>query len=139
MSNNSLEYILFDSRWSAEFTRFLDAIKIPWQQRKDGDSDLIAIPDDLDDATDAQIEAEYERILAAHEAEDVAQDMDVDDLRRVGIQYQDRDGATRQARVDSDTVNRIMSVLSLDELQAFVQSLADEIESGGDKRLCEMD
>ncbi|MGB1111393.1 MAG: hypothetical protein ACPG4N_13615 [Gammaproteobacteria bacterium] len=133
MHENTLEYILFDPAWATRFTAFLDEQGIPWSERRDGDAVSIYVPDDLDDAQDELIEAEYERLMDAHEAEDTS----VDDMNRVGVQYHDADGELRQARVDMVLVNKVMSTLTLDELQDFVQQVADEVQAGGDKKLCQ--
>lgn len=133
MHDQTLEYILFDQRWADEFLQFLNQHQIPATQKAEGDGISIFVPDDLSDELDTLLEAEYDRIMAAHEAEDTG----VDNMNRVGIQYQNAAGETCQARIDMDFINRLMEVISIEELQSFVQQLADEIEAGGKKRLCE--
>lgn len=133
MESDSIEYVLFDTQWAKQFTNFLSNANIDYSQKTETDCVIISIADDLDEALDDLIETEYDRIMAAHEAEDTQ----VDEMNRVGIQYRNQANETRQVRADMAFVNRLLTVVSLDELQIFVQEVATEVEAGGDKRICE--
>lgn len=133
MQSNTLEFILFDDSATAAFQDYLQTLSIRSQRSEIDDGIVIAIPDDLDDATDARIEREYDRLLEAQ----LFAENDDNEFNRVAIQYADRDGNTRQVRMDMAVINRLLQVLNLDELQAFVQQVANEVEAGGAARLCE--
>lgn len=133
MNTNRLEYVLFDIQWVKRFIDFLQTLNIEYHQTAQGDHFIVSIPDDLDEEVDERVEAEYQKLLDAHETEDT----EIDEMNRVGIQYRNLANETCQVRADMTIVNRLLSVVTLDELQQFVQEVASEVEQGGKKRICE--
>ncbi|WP_290677732.1 hypothetical protein [Halothiobacillus sp. 15-55-196] len=87
----------------------------------------VAIPDDIDDNLLDQIEAWYEEETSRNEAAARALEDD-GDIVSAGIWVQLEDGGSSLARVDPSIMNRILTVLTPDELGHFVSVIADAVE-----------
>ena len=54
-----------------------------------------------------------------------------------GIYLQLMDGRQTVAQVDPDTVNRILSVLNMDEFNAFLETIVRSVEQPDDSPVCQ--
>lgn len=86
----------------------------------------VSIPDDIDEALIDQIETWYEEETSRNEA--AARALDDSDIVSAGIWVQLEDGGSSLARVDPDIMNRLLTVLTPDELAQFVSVIADAVE-----------
>ncbi len=116
-------------RGEAFITR-LQGLGLPVTTRSDPINEAVttvAIPDTIDDALYDQIEAWYEAETMQNEAKARAMEVS-DDVVSAGIWVQLADGGSSLARVDAHIMAKILSVLSPDELGAFVAVIADAVE-----------
>ena len=87
----------------------------------------VGIPDDIDEDLLDQIEEWYEDETSRNEAAARALEDD-GDIVSAGIWVQLENGGSSLARVDPDIMNRILTVLTPDELGHFVSVIADAVE-----------
>lgn len=114
----------------ANFVEQLKSLGIKAESRPDPINDAVtnvAIPDDIDEDLLPQIEAWYEDETSRNEAAARALE-DENDIVSAGIWVQLEDGGSSLARVDPDIMNRILTVLTPDELGEFVSVIADAVE-----------
>ncbi|MGB0721453.1 MAG: hypothetical protein ACPGU7_03555 [Gammaproteobacteria bacterium] len=128
------DYVFFSPSLRDEFIAFVTREGIEYRTSGDEEELLVQVPEDLDDALCERIEAEYDRLFAAQS--ELTAGEEPDDIHRVGVQFTASDGAVRQARLDPELVNRLRTVMSYEELQTMVQSVADAVEDGGPRPLC---
>ncbi|MCB1864492.1 MAG: hypothetical protein KDG50_03615 [Chromatiales bacterium] len=133
-----LAFPFFSGSFATRFRDWLGARGIDAELRElDGVCEVL-IDEDTDAGQIDEIEREYDALLDEQAAAINAEDSDGPAaISRVGVQYSRADGSIGQVRLPAETVNRIMRELSVSELQALVQTIADEIERGGDATLCE--
>ncbi|MET0067709.1 MAG: hypothetical protein ABW076_15300 [Candidatus Thiodiazotropha sp.] len=131
-----LEYVFFHETPWQSFVEFAKRQGLsPETSAEDGEW-MVMLPEDLDEALDELIEAEYERCLEMNEHL-VAQEEGIDHVHRAGINVTLRDGRVVQAGVDPALVNRILNVISIEELGELVNAVADAVENPNDRPLCQ--
>lgn len=131
-----LEYILFDEQTLERFVAWLEQRAIPCERREDGMGLLVAIPDDLDDETTEAVEACYEQLLADSEALLDAAGMGPE-KHAAALTIRLGDGRTIQAPVPPALLNKVLSAISVHELNQLVEAIVDSIENPDDRPFCQ--
>ena len=139
MSDQStLDYIFFHSRPYQLFKQYLLSKQVkPLKEeldQTDVEGWLISIPDQLSDELSAEIEAYYDEMMVLSESL-VAADED-DTMHNVGLAVSLQDGRSVLARVEPDVLNRILTVVSHQELGQLVDAIADAVENPDQRPLC---
>ncbi len=131
-----LDYLFFSESLCQRFEDSLKSHQQPYQRQQDDetitiqlDEDLLDedLCDELDDFYD-QLFDEQAEITAAEESEDV---------NLVAVQYTDANGDVGVVTLEPDLVNRLNQVLSLEELQSLVQTVAEAVESNDRRSMCQ--
>jgi len=131
-----LEYILFDQQSLDRFLAWLAQHAIPCEQRRDEMGLLVAIPDDLDDETTAAVEACYEKLLA--DSEDLLAEAGLGpEKHAAALTIRLGDGRTVHAGVPPALLNRVLSAISVQELNQLVEAIVDSIENPDDRPFCQ--
>jgi len=131
-----LEYILFHEQSLNRFLEWLEQHAIPCEQRRDEMGLLVAIPDNLDDETTAAIEACYEKLLADSEAL-LAEAGQGPEKHAAALTIQLGDGRTVQAPVPPALLNKVLSAISVHELNQLIEAIVDSIENPDDRPFCQ--
>jgi hypothetical protein len=131
-----LEYILFDEQSLDRFLAWLEQRAIPREQRRDEMGLLVAIPDDLDDETTAAVEAYYEKLLADTETL-LAEAGQGPEKHAAALTIRLGDGRTVQAGVPPALLNRVLSAISVEELNQLVEAIVVSIENPDDRPFCQ--
>ena len=131
-----LEYILFDEQSLKRFLAWLEQHAIPCEQRSDDMGLLVAIPDDLDDETTAAVETCYEKLLADSEALLAEAGMGPE-KHAAALTIRLGDGRTVHAGVPPALLNRVLSAISVQELNQLVEAIVDSIENPDDRPFCQ--
>ncbi|MEJ2612906.1 MAG: hypothetical protein P8179_23305 [Candidatus Thiodiazotropha sp.] len=97
---------------------------------------VASVPDDLDDELDEKIETRYEQLLEMNESL-VAEQEGENHIHTAGINVTLSDGRVVQASIDPSLVNRLLGVLSADELGVLVSAIADAVENPDQRPLCQ--
>lgn len=131
-----LEYIFFESRFRDLFTQWLDQNAIPYETAGDEDELLVLIDEDIADEIEEKIEEEYDRLLDLQAESADEQDAEDDSIHVVGVQYSTSEGDVRQVRLTPYLANQITQCMTHEELQAFIQTIADQVLHPDDRPLC---
>jgi hypothetical protein len=131
-----LEYIFFDQRLSQGFIDYLQELGLEVEGALQDDGWLVYVPENLDEETDEKIEARYEELLEMNEYL-VAEREGEEHVHTAGINVTLNDGRVVQAAVDPKLVNRLLDVISTEELGILVSAIAQAVESGDERSLCQ--
>ena len=133
-----LEYIFFDRRPWQRFIDFLIGLGLEPQAAEEQQGYLVRLPEETDDALMEEIEQCYDEMLDLnerlyHQQQGAAQ------VHRAGISVNLSDGRSVQAAVDPALLNRVLEVLSADELGQLVSAVVDAVESPDERPFCQRD
>jgi len=132
-----IEYIFFHTQPCDLFCAFLTQHKIAFESNKD-ETDveglLIAIADDLDDAISDEIETYYDELMEMDEALLVESPDDVID--QAGLAVTLNNGESVFASINPDVLNRMLTVVSRDEIALFIDAIVNAVEIPDDRPLC---
>ena len=134
-----LEYIFFHSEPCNRFKKFLHdkgvALLKEGIDETDVEAQLVFIADDLADDLSDEIENFYDEMMELNESL-VMQEAGADEMCSVGLAVSLTDGRSVLASVDPDVLNRVLTVISHDELGRLVDAIADAVESPDERPLC---
>ncbi|MCG8487860.1 MAG: hypothetical protein MI756_10375 [Chromatiales bacterium] len=131
-----LEYVFFDQRPWQDFIDYLKHLGVTLETARDDEEWLVYVPEELDDETDEKIEARYETLLEMNERL-IADQQGSAHVDRAGINVRLMDGRVVQAEVDPQLINRLLQVVSVEELGEFVSAVAQAVEQGDERPLCQ--
>lgn len=134
-----LEYIFFHEEPLSRFKAFLASHEIPILKQDLDETDITAttvfLQDDLDDEVETKIEDFYDEMMSLNEKL-IAEQNQSDEKQQVGLAVSLKDGRSVFASVNPDVLNRILTVISHDELGELVDVIADAVENPDDRPLC---
>ena len=121
-----LEYIFFHSKPYQQFKRFLRSKNVEPLKEAIDETDIqgfvVYIQDNLDDALSDEIEAYYDEMMDMNETL-VAADDESGEMNNVGLTVSLKDGRSVLASVEPDVLNRILTVVSHQELGELVEDV----------------
>ncbi len=130
-----LEYIFFDRRPWLRFEQFLRDLGLDPKLVSEDQGLLVQIPEETDDELMDRIEAFYDEMLEMNEALFAEQEGDAH-VHTAGISVHLSDGRIVQAPVDPLLLNRILEVVSTEELGQLVNAIADAVENPDERSFC---
>lgn len=134
-----LEYIFFHRQPYLQFMQFLHSRHVePLKEgvdQTDVEGFVVYLSDQLDDALSEEIEAYYDEMMDMSEALVAAEDESAE-MNNVGLAVTLMDGRSVLASVDPEVLNRVLTVISHQELGDLVDAIADAIEKPDDRPLC---
>lgn len=134
-----LEYIFFHKKPYEEFLQFLSSKQVkPLKEAVDTtdvDGLIVFIQDNLDETLSDEIEAFYDDMMDLNETL-VAEQDDSLEMNNVGLAVTLADGRSVLATVDPEVLNRILSVISHQQLGEMVDAIADAVENPDERPLC---
>lgn len=130
-----LEFVFFDDRPRRGFVEFLAQRQVPYVLETAEDSLLVAIPEDVDDALMAAVEARYDEMMTLDQSlfETASDDPG---HQAAGVVLNLATGEARYARVDPVLLGKIMAVLTPEELGDLVNAIVDAVENPDLRPLC---
>ncbi|MEJ2620865.1 MAG: hypothetical protein P8163_11520 [Candidatus Thiodiazotropha sp.] len=131
-----LEYIFFDQRPWQDFIDYVTRLGVPVESAQDDEEWLVYLPEELDDEIDEMVEARYEILLEMNERL-IAEQQGEAHVETAGINVKLMDGRVVQAEVDPRLINRLLQVVSIEELGEFVSAIAQAVERGDERSLCQ--
>ena len=129
------EYALFNKEPVELFTAFLRARGIDPEISRDDKSYTIAIPADLGDDLEDEIEDKYGELLMLNRDIFMAENEDESLVASIGVKR--RDGNLSQAFVDPDVLGKILGVVTADEFDEVVASVVMAVEDPDDRSFCD--
>ncbi|MES9844934.1 MAG: hypothetical protein ABW131_09845 [Candidatus Sedimenticola sp. 6PFRAG5] len=130
-----LEYIFFDERPWNRFTEFLQQKGLSPQAEHEEQGYMVRLPEDTDDELMDDIEDFYDEMLDMNQALFTEEEGE-DHRHSAGVTVNLSDGRTVQAAVDPGLLNRILEVVSTEELGLLVNAIADAVENPDDRSIC---
>ena len=134
-----LEYIFFHPQSCERFKQFLQQNGVAMLKEGVDQTDVegltVYISDDLDEEISEKIENFYDEMMELDESL-VIEDDDSDEYSQVGLAVTLNDGRSVMASVDPDVLNRVLTVITHDELGKLVDVIADAVENPDQRPLC---
>ncbi len=133
-----IEYIFFHQKPFDLFCRFLRQENIVFNKSKeetDVEGWLVALPDDLDVSLSGRIECLYDELLGMDESlviEDPENTID-----QAGLAVCLKSGVSVFASVDPDVLNRMLTVVTRDEVAEFIDAVVSAVETPDQSPLCQ--
>ena len=135
----TLEYIFFHPEPYRRFKQFLQDKQVPLLAEGTDHTNVeglvLRIADNLDDALQEAIENYYDAMLALNETM-VTGSLDEDAIHQVGLAVSLQDGRSVLASVQPDVLNRVLTVLSQQELGSLVDAIVAAVENPDERPLC---
>lgn len=137
-----LEYVYFDWDLAQRFKAYCESLGLVVileyeQTHSDEASYLIKLSDALPDAMVEQIEAQYCEWLFGEQAALLEGNNAKGALADAcGVQVQLQSGAFTTVAIHPEIMNKILSVLTVDELQRFLSQIAEDIENPKSGPIC---
>ena len=137
--NGIIEYLFFTSHAAEQFKQQLQNYAIDWQEEQESVQGAIVfkVSEDIDpsiwDALDQvfdDLSAEDQRFTEQGLEDETA-------ASAVGLYLQLANGQQTVAKVDPEMVNRILSVLSVQELNQFLEVIVASVEQPDDSAICQ--
>lgn len=139
MANDVIEYLFFTRAMADEFATVLQQHKLDYEELNESVQEAIVfqLDESIDQALWDELDELYDQLSAQDQA--LLEDGTEDEGARstAGIYLQLMDGRQTVAQVDPDTVNRILSVLNMDEFNAFLETIVRSIEQPDDSPVCQ--
>lgn len=134
-----LEYIFFHEKPRQQFKAFLHSRNIDIVKeavdKTDVDGLTVFISDDLDDELSAEIESFYDDMMVMTE-ELIKVQNDTHEMNNAGLAVTLADGRSVLASVDVDVVNKVLSVVTHQQLGELVDSIVEAVENPDQRPLC---
>ncbi len=134
-----LEYIFFHEQPYHQFKQFLQSrnVKVLKEgvDQTDVEGLVVFIEDSLDEDLSDDIEAFYDEMMELNEVL-VAAEQDNVKMSQVGLAVSLLDGRSVLASVDPDVLNRVLSVISHQELGQLVDNIVEAVENPDERPLC---
>ena len=131
-----LEYIFFDERPWRSFIDYLESLGLEPHMTIADDGWLVALPEDLDEKLDEEIEAYYDRMLTLNESL-VAESEGESHVHTAGVTLTLGDGRVVQAVVNPKLMQRLLTVISPQELGELVDAIVDAVENPDKRPFCQ--
>lgn len=130
-----LEYVFFDEVPCKKFVVFLNQKGIEHQPPAGDEVMLVAIPEDLDESVITEVESYYDEMMELG-SEILSNRTDDGQVNTAGLTVTLNDGRISYAVLDPAIVNKMLEVLSLDEMNTLVNAIADAVENPNDTPIC---
>lgn len=134
-----LEYVFFHQQPFDEFLLFLESMQVePLKhgvEHSDVEGLIVYLQDDLDDELSDRIERYYDEMMRLNE-QLVAGEEAKEDSSQVGVAVSVADGRSVLASVEPEILNRILTVISHQQLGELVDAIVDAVENPDDRPLC---
>jgi len=130
-----LEYIFFHDQPRQKIISYLVNHDIPYNKQNDTMGMIIAVPEDMGDDIEDDIEAYYDKLMEDAE-ELLIEDGEVAEKDVAAITISLQSGETIYASVDPKVLNRMLSVITTQELNDLVNSIVSSVENPDDRPFC---
>lgn len=133
-----LEYLFFNQRFCDEFTAFLTTNNIPFEIENEAvqNSLNVKVPDFTDDTLWNEVDDIYDD-LSEKDTQLLQESFeDESNVSTAGIYIQLANEQQTIAKVDPDIMNRILSAISMDEFNQFVEVIVESVENPDDSPIC---
>ena len=134
LGNNMLDYICFDEQFTKSFTEFLQQNDVDYHLKDDEMGTVVSVPDDLDDDLDDLVDEQFEVFEREYEArlkQELASEKNV-----TAISVNLSSGDTCYVPVSEEMMQRLLSVLSPQEIGDLVDAIVSVVEKPDTRFIC---
>ncbi|TXH71197.1 MAG: hypothetical protein E6Q83_03070 [Thiothrix sp.] len=134
-----LEYLFFTREIADQFAEQLAARSVDYQEVIEAVQEAIVfkIPESVGQQVWDELDDLYDELSLADQALLESEVEDESAQAAAGIYLQLANGKQTIAQVNPDLVNRILSVLSLEEFNQFLDTLVKSVEQPDDSAICQ--
>ena len=134
-----LEYVFFEQEPRERFQRFLDEQGLAWTQEKRDPETLVVIDDEsIDDERADRIEAVYDELFAMEQAlYEASIPQSAEHYAGTGVVVNLKDGRSVYANLPAELLNRVLSVVSPQELGTIVDAIVSAVEDPDERTFCQ--
>ena len=137
-----IEYLFFNSEISQQFIVILEQKGVAWEEKKEDVQEAICInvSEDIADALWDELDTIYDDLsdkdqLLLETA--LADDEGDDQLNVAGIYIQLKDGSQTIAKINPEVMNRMLSVIDMEEFNDFIEAIVSSVEKPDDRAICQ--
>ena len=134
-----LEYLFFTREIAEKFIVFLNKKSLEWEEFVDPmlDSIVIKTSEDIDDDLWDELD-DYHELLGPEDQKLIEETMEDTDTETnsAGIYIQLAGDKQTVAQVNPYVMNRMLSVISMDEFNTFVETIVSSVENPDDSPIC---
>lgn len=130
-----LEYIFFHDGPRRQFLQYLESLDIPHVEQNDTMGMIVAVPEDMGEDIEDKIETNYDELMENAE-ELLIEDGEGAEKDVAAITISLQSGETIYASVDPKVLNRILGVITTQELNTLVNSIVSSVENPDDRPFC---
>ncbi len=137
--NEGLEYLFFTRQMADTFGEYLRVKGLVYTETIEPmqGAMVLTIAEGVEDELWDELDDYHDALSEADQALLAAEDTDADgEHSAAGIYLQLLDGRQTIAQVDPDIMSRILGVLSMDELNNFVDTIVRSVEIPDDSAIC---
>ncbi len=135
-----LEYLFFTQEIADKFISFLDGKNLKWEQKNDPmlGSIVIETSEDIEDELWDELDDHHE-LLSEEEQKILEVDLadSESEMNAAGIYIQLANGEQTVAQINPEIMNRMLSVISMDEFNEFIETIVSSVERPDDAPICE--
>ena len=130
-----LEYIFFHDEPHKQFKQCLVKMDIPYDEQNDSMGMVVAVSEDLGEDVEELIEARYDELMENAE-ELLVSDGEAAEKDVAAITITLDDGKTIYASVSPNVINRVLAVISTQELNDLVNSIVSSVLDPDERPIC---
>jgi hypothetical protein len=130
-----LEYIFFHDEPRKQFIQYLEQQDIPCAEHDDSMGMLVSVPEDMGVEIEQAVETRYDEVMENAE-ELLAEDGEMAEKDVAAITITLDSGKTVYASVSPKILNRILTVITPQELNDLVDSIVTSVQNPDERPLC---
>jgi hypothetical protein len=130
-----LEYIFFHDEPRKQFIQFLAKQDVPYTEHDDSMGMVVSVPEDMGEEIEQVVEARYDEVMENAE-QLLAEDGDQAEKDVAAITITLDNSKTVYASVSPKILNRILTVITPEELNDLVDSIVTSVQNPDDRPLC---
>lgn len=131
------DYIFFHPLPAREFADWLREQGVTTGSREDDEGYIVEVPEDLDDALDAAVDARYHALLERNEELLNAEQGAAAGYHGAGICVHLHDGRVSYADIDPKLLGRVMGCVTPEEFATLVDAIVTAVENPQQQTYCQ--
>ena len=135
-----LEYLFFTQEIADKFIAYLKNKNLAWEQKNDPmlGSIVIETPEGIEDGLWDELD-DYHDLLGEEEQKILEVELadSETETNAAGIYIQLANGEQTVAQINPEVMNRMLSVISMDEFNNFIETIVSSVEKPDDAPICE--
>jgi hypothetical protein len=137
-----IEYLFFTSEMSDKFIVILEQKGVAWEKKTEDVQEAIClnVSEDIDDTLWDELDVLYDDLSDEEQLlleTSLADDEDDNQLNSAGIYIQLEDGSQTIAKINPDVMNRMLSVIDMEEFNDFIEAIVSSVEKPDDRAICQ--